>query len=93
MTFESVEAVTPHRAIRLEPDIEFDERFGAKTVETSLTVRSNAHEARVTQHAKVFRDRRLTNRQLRDEVVDGVLATAQLIQDQSSSGLRDDFKR
>jgi hypothetical protein len=47
VAFQFVEADAPHRAIRLEPRVEFDEWFRSETVEATLTVRAHAYESRI----------------------------------------------
>jgi hypothetical protein len=69
MTFELVKALAPHLAIRLEPGVKFDERFGTEAVKTALTVRAHAHESDVAQNPQVFRHRWLAHVKSIDEQI------------------------
>jgi hypothetical protein len=51
---ELVQARAPQLSIRLEPFIEFHERFAAEPVEATLAIGSYRDESHASQHPKVL---------------------------------------
>ena len=93
VTFELVEAVSPHLPIRLEPAVELDQRLKPDAVQTALAIGANMDEPGVAKHAEVLRHGRLTNGQPLDQCTNRALSAAQLIEDLSPAGLGDDLHR
>lgn len=90
MSLEIVEALRPHAPIRSEPTIELTQRFGANRVQTPLGVDLGCDQSCVAQDPQVFGDERLAQAETHDQIADGTLATAQLVEDSSPLGLGED---
>jgi arsenate reductase (glutaredoxin) len=93
MLLELVEAVPPHLAVRFEPIVEFDERFGAEAVEAPLTIGADCDQPRVAQHPQMFGDSRLTDCQPLNEDLNRLLSASQLVEDVAPARLSNHLDR
>jgi mycoredoxin len=76
-------------AVGLEPCVELAQRLGAKSIEATLGIAAHLHEPRVAQHLQVTRHARLVHSDTGDEIADGALAVAHLVEDAATRRLGD----
>lgn len=81
MSFEGIEAIGPLGAVRLEPYVQFSERFCAEAVEPPLRVASDFDQSCLAQHLEMTGDAGLRHTDDLDEVADGALAGSDGIED------------
>jgi hypothetical protein len=74
---EAIESVLHRAAITLKPHIELPEWLRPKSVDPLLRDRANLDKAGIAQHAEVFRDLRLPEAELLDDLPDRTGLTAQ----------------
>jgi hypothetical protein len=92
MAFERVQAATPELSIGGKPPIHVGERLGPQPVEASLTLRTHADEAGVTQDAQVLRHPRLADLEPVDQLSHGPFALAEEVKDAPALRLGEDVE-
>ena len=84
---ERIEPALPQRAILADPRVQLVERLGPQRIETPRPIRPHADEPGLLQNAEMPRHPRLVDVQLRHEVVDGLLAAQQRLDDLEPAGV------
>jgi hypothetical protein len=92
MSFERVQAAAPELSIGGKPPIHVGERLGPQPVEASLTLRTHADEAGVTQDAQVLRHPRLADLEPVDQLSNGPFALAEEVKDAPALRLGEDVE-
>jgi len=93
VTFEGVEALGPHRAIRFEPCVHLAQRVEPHAVETPLRVGPRFDETRIAQYAKVFRHGGLADIERVHELTHRPLAVTKQLDDHSPVWFGHDLER
>ena len=93
VTFEGVEALRPHRAIRFEPCVHLAQRVEPHAVETPLRVDPRFNETRIAQYAEVFRHGGLADIERVHELTHRPLAVAKQLDDHSPVWFGHDLER
>src|SRR5438067_3540295 len=84
--FEGVEAAGPEMAVGREPGVDLREWLGPELVAPALGGDPDVHQASLSQHPEVFRDRGLAESHRVDELADGPLALPQQVEDGAAPG-------
>jgi hypothetical protein len=93
VALQPIEAMAPQRAIGRQPVVDLAQLLRPQPIDPPLRVDARVNEPGLTQHAQVFRDRRLTElAELLDELGDGALAAAEQIEDAPSIGFGEDVE-
>ena len=90
---ERVEPAFPQRAILADPRVQLVERLGAQRVEAPRPIGPHADEPGLLEDAEMPRHPRLVDVHLRHEVVDGLLAAKQRLDDLEPAGVGESLKR
>jgi hypothetical protein len=77
VAFERVDAGGPKAPEWSEPGLDLHERLSSDPVDAPLRVDSRLHEAGVSEHPEVLRDRRLRHPKFVFDVADGPLRGSQ----------------
>ena len=81
MPLERIEPVGPVGAIRLQPRVQFHQRFWAEPVQPPLRIAADLHQSGVAQHPQMSRDTRLMHPDQFDQIIDRALAVSNGIED------------
>ena len=92
MMFERIEPPGPVRSIRLQPRVEFHQRFSTKSIETPLGIPSDLHQPGITKHLEMTRHTRLMHPDLLDQVVHRALRLANRVENPPPRRLGDHFQ-
>lgn len=92
MVLERIEPSGPLHSIRLEPRIEFHQRFGTKPVHPPLRIPPHLHQPGVAQHLEVTRHTGLMHSDVLDQVTHRALGLAERVEDPPPCWLGDHFE-
>src|SRR5215208_8021062 len=80
MDLQGVQPPRPETAVGRQPGIDFRQPLRPQPVAPMLFVDPRGHQVRLPQHAQVLGDSGLTHREALDQLTDGALTLAQLVQ-------------
>ena len=92
MGAEPIQTGLPHPAIRRQPVVQLDERFGSNAVPTAGSVDSDIHEAGVSKHAQMLRHLGLGQTEELGKVADEAFVNAEAVENGPPDRLRHDFE-
>jgi hypothetical protein len=92
MSLEIIQSCRPHAPVGHEPRVDSLQWFWPNAVQAPLRVAAHLDQARFAQDAQVLGNRRLTQRQVVDELSDRALRLSEQIQNATAIGLGDDFE-